>query len=59
MKVGIWSKVSKQYVFGISADNANEARKQLRKIIGNDALKYRFVCRDIKEKPLPPKLGEK
>ena len=48
-KVGIWSKVSKQFVFGIAEDNAKDAYRELAKRIPYwDTQKYRWVC-----KPLP------
>lgn len=50
-KVGIWSKVSKQFVFGIAEANAKDAYRKLRERVGHyDALKYRWVCRPIAER---------
>lgn len=44
---GIWSTVSKKFVFGIKETSKTKARKQLFKEIGTDAYKWRFEVRKI------------
>ena len=46
-KVGIWSMVSKKFVFGISENTAKEANRKLRERLGYDSLKYRFIVKPI------------
>lgn len=46
---GIWSAVSKQFVFGIQEPSKSAARRQLFNKIGNDAYKYRFSAKPIKD----------
>lgn len=50
-KVGVWSKVSKRFVFGICADNKKEARRKLIDKIGYwEAQKYRWEIRPISKR---------
>lgn len=44
---GVWSTVSKKFVFGIQAPSKTKARKELFKAIGTDAYKWRFEVRKI------------
>lgn len=53
MKFGIYSRVSKKFVFGISEATAKDARKKLMEKIGYyESLRYRWKAMPIKEKPL-------
>jgi hypothetical protein len=52
-KVGIWSKVSKKFVFGIAENTAAEAKRKLRERLGYDSLKYRFVVKPISKLEVP------
>src|SRR5690625_4706134 len=45
---GVFSKVSRKFVFGIREPSKTKARKALFNKIGNDALKWRFVVKEIK-----------
>jgi hypothetical protein len=44
---GIWSSVSKRFLFGIRAETKQEALRLLREHIGYDSLKYRFRAKRI------------
>lgn len=46
---GIWSSVSKQFVFGIQEPSKTKAWEKLRKLLGRDAGKVRFRCKRICE----------
>lgn len=46
---GIWSAVSKQFVFGIQRQSKSGARHELRERIGKNSLKYRFEVKRIKD----------
>jgi hypothetical protein len=46
---GIYNTVTKEFQFGIRAKSKSEARRILFQKIGNDARKWRFVEREIKE----------
>jgi len=48
---GIWSAVSKQFVFGIQEPTKKLAFKQLIRKIGKDSFKYRFSAKRIKDCP--------
>ncbi len=49
-KVGIWSMVSKKFVFGIAENTSKDAKRKLREKLGYDALKYRFIVKPISKK---------
>lgn len=46
---GMWSDVSKQFVFGIQKPSKNAARRQLMREIGYDSYKWRFFPKPIKD----------
>lgn len=46
---GMWSAVSKQFVFGIQEQSKTAARRELHNRIGNDAYKYRFQAKKIRD----------
>lgn len=48
---GIWSAVSKQFVFGIQEPTKKLAFEQLIRKIGKDSFKYRFSAKRIKDCP--------
>ncbi|GGP07334.1 DUF2815 family protein [Oceanobacillus neutriphilus] len=48
---GIYSTVSKRYIFGIYESSKNKARKKLQAKIGKDAFRWRFEARRIKAHP--------
>jgi len=45
---GIFSTVSRKYVFGIKEESKTKARKKLFDEIGDDARQWRFEVRKIK-----------
>ncbi len=45
---GVWSNISKKFVFGIKAKSQNEAMRQLFAKIGNDARKWRFEIKEYR-----------
>lgn len=48
-KWGVWSGVSRKFVFGISTQTKREARSALIKKVGFfDSLKYRWKIKEIK-----------
>lgn len=51
--VGIWSTVSKKFVFGIQAETKAAAWSQLRYMLKRDSGKVRFQVRRIQEKHRP------
>ena len=54
---GIYNTVAKEFQFGIKAKSKSEARRMLFQKIGNDARKWRFETREIKEQALK-QMGE-
>lgn len=48
-KYGIWNSVKKQFQFGIAEDTPMLAEARLFQKIGQDARKWRFEVRRIKE----------
>lgn len=46
---GIWNSMKKEYQFGIDESTPRKAEKKLFQKIGNDARKWRFEVREIKE----------
>lgn len=46
---GIWSAVSKQFVFGIQHKSKSGARRELIQKVGKDSFKYRFEVKRIKD----------
>ncbi|WP_438312283.1 hypothetical protein [Sporosarcina sp. FA9] len=46
---GIWSSVSKQFVFGIQEPTKKRAREKLIRRIGKNSFKYRFEAKQIKD----------
>lgn len=54
---GMYSTVSKKFVFGIQATSKSKAYKQLFERIGKDAYKYRFEVRKLKRYIIPPGEG--
>lgn len=60
MSVGIWSKVSKQFVFGIKAETAKEAYKKLREKIGYyESCRERWVCKPIPKQVVKGGINER
>ena len=51
---GVYSTVSRQYVFGIQEPTKSKAHKALFKRIGKDAFKYRFEVRRLKHYAIEP-----
>lgn len=51
--VGIWSTISKRFVFGIQAETKAAAWSQLRYLLKRDSGKVRFQVRHIQEKHRP------
>lgn len=51
---GMYSTVSKKFVFGIQEPSKSKAYKQLFDRIGKDAYKYRFEVRKLKRYIIPP-----
>lgn len=47
---GIWSDVSKKFVFGIQQPSQTKARSALYNKIGNDARKWRFSVKPIRKR---------
>ncbi|MED3650633.1 hypothetical protein [Heyndrickxia sporothermodurans] len=47
---GIWSDVSKQFVFGIQEPSKTKAWKSLYKKIDNDARKWRWRVKPIRQR---------
>ena len=47
---GIWSTVSKQFVFGIQEPSKSKAEKALFNKIGNNARKWRFEVKPIRKR---------
>lgn len=56
---GIWSTVSRQFVFGIKETSKAKARKALFNEIGKDAYKFRFDARKIPQEQNKPKKSKK
>lgn len=50
---GIWSSVSRQFVFGIQEPTKSKAIRKIIKKIGKDWLKYRFNVKAIRENHTP------
>lgn len=46
---GIWSDVSKRFVFGIQKPSKSAAFRQLRREIGRNSMKWRFRAKAIKD----------
>lgn len=46
---GIWNSMKKKYQFGIDEPTPRKAEKKLFQKIGNDARKWRFEIKEIKE----------
>lgn len=46
---GIYNTVTKEFQFGIKEPSKRKAWKKLFEKIGNDARKWRFVVKEIKE----------
>ena len=55
---GIYSTVSKKFVFGIQEPSKTKANKKLFKRIGKDAYKYRFEVRKLKHYIITPETKE-
>ncbi|MBO0961474.1 hypothetical protein J1P26_17345 [Neobacillus sp. MM2021_6] len=45
--IGIWSSVSKQFVFGIQEPTKSKAIRKIKEKIGHDWAKYRFITKNI------------
>lgn len=50
---GIWSNVSRQFVFGIQEPTKSKAIRKIIKKIGRDWLKYRFDVKAIRVSHAP------
>lgn len=46
---GIWSAVSRQFIYGIQEPTRNLAKEKLIWMIGKDSRKYRFTVKQIKD----------
>jgi hypothetical protein len=46
---GIYSRVSKRFVFGIKESSKTKAWNKLRDLIGDDSRRWRFEARKLKE----------
>ena len=58
MGYGIYSTVSKKFFKGIDEPTKEEAFKKLRKIIGDDARKWRWEARPVSGSKIGNKLKE-
>jgi len=48
-RYGIWNNVKKEFQFGISEPSKKKARQRLFDKIGDDARKWKFEVKQIKE----------